>query len=432
MTYEEAIRFIHGLQWRGSIPGLTRIRELLRRMGNPQDSLRFVHIAGTNGKGSTAAMLASVLTRAGLRTGLCTSPYISRFEERIQLCGVPISPAELAEATSYVAPFALEMEDGPTEFELICAITMACFARHKCDIVVLEVGMGGRLDATNVIRRPECAVITNIGLDHTDELGDTLEKIALEKAGIIKPGAPTVLYPQTRSVMDTVAGVCAQRGSALTAADLSRLEPLADSREGQRFRFGGEEYFLPLLGEHQLKNAAVALTVLEQLRTRGWSIPREAVRQGLAEVRWPSRFEILSRRPWFVVDGGHNPQCAETVAANLERYFPDREIILLMGVLADKDHRTMTEILGPCAAAFVTVAPDNPRKLDSAALAEELRRFGKPVYDCGGVTAGVDKALALAGDGEQYAVCAVGSLYMAGEIRQRVLEQCGGDAGERS
>lgn len=421
LTYEEALEFIHSVSWRGSVPGLSRIRELLRLMGDPQDSLRFVHIAGTNGKGSTAAMLSSILTAAGYRTGMCTSPYIERFEERMQVNGVPISREELAEITGYAAPLAFGMEDRPTEFELVCALTMEFFSRRKCDIVVLEVGMGGRLDATNVINQPECAVITNIGLDHTRELGDTVEKIAGEKAGIIKYGAPAVMYRQSESVMDVVRSVCREKGSKFIPADPDEIEPLTDSRAGQTFRWHGNEYFLPLLGEHQLRNTSVVLSTVEVLRAAGWNIPDTAVRDGLAAVKWPARFEILSDDPYFVVDGGHNPQCAETVAANLKKYFPDREIVLLIGVLGDKDHNAMTDILGPLASMFVTVTPDNPRALSSAALAEELGRFGCPVYDCGSVAAGVDKAIELASKGENRAVCAVGSLYMSGDIRRRVL-----------
>ena len=422
MTYEEALNFIHSVSWKGSVPGLERIARLLHLMGDPQKKLRFIHLAGTNGKGSTSALLSNVLTQAGYRVGLCTSPYITCFEERMQIDGVPISREKLAEVTEFVSPFAMSMEDRATEFETVCAITMEYFAREKCDIVVLETGMGGRLDATNVIEKPECAVITNIGLDHTQQLGETVELIALEKAGIIKPGAPTVIYEQQASVIEAVAGVCREKDSELTVADFGKIRPVENSPEGQRFAFGGEEYDLPLLGAHQLKNAAVALTAVEVLRSSGWHIPESAVKKGLAGVKWPARFEIISRKPWFVVDGGHNPQCAETVAENIKTYFPDKKMLLLVGILKDKDFGAMTDILSTAADGFVTVTPDNPRALPSGELAAHLEKYGKPVYDCGSVAEGVRKALALAARDKDTAVCAVGSLYMAGEIRLAVSE----------
>lgn len=421
MTIEEAMAFIQGVSWLGSKPGLTRVRALLEALGNPQDTLRFVHVAGTNGKGSTAAMLASVLTAAGCRTGLYTSPYITRFHERMQCDGVPVSDAELAAVCERLRPCAQAMDDPATEFELVTAAAFLWFAEKKCDIVVLEVGLGGRLDATNVIRAPECAVIANIGLDHTAVLGDTVGQIAVEKAGIIKPGCRAVSYAQTPEAAAVLRHVCAERCVPLTVADISEIEPLTDSVDGQTFRYrGGEELMLPLLGAHQLKNAAVALETVDALRARGWAIPPAAVRAGLASVTWPARFEILSRAPWFVLDGGHNPQCAETVRENLTHYFPHRRKILLLGVLADKAYTDMTDMIAPAADAFIAVTPPSDRALPAETLAAQLRRYGKPVTVCESVRAGVETALGLAGPAD--VVCATGSLYMAGEIRSLVLE----------
>ena len=337
MTIDQAMELIHGVAWRGSRPGLARVRELLHRLGDPQDGLQFVHIAGTNGKGSTAAMLASILRAAGYTTGLFTSPYLERFAERMQVNGVPVPDAEFAAVCEALQPCIAAMDDPPTEFELVTAAAMLWFRRRGCDVVVLEVGLGGRLDATNVIAAPACAVITNIGLDHTEILGDTLEQIAREKAGILKPGTRAVSYPQTPEVRAVLHEICAQRGIPLTEADAAAIVPLTDGVDGQTFTYRGAEYTLPLLGAHQLRNAAVALETVTALRARGWRIPDAAVRAGLAQVRWPARFELLRRAPWFVLDGGHNPQCAQTVADNLARYFPGRRITLLVGVLADTD-----------------------------------------------------------------------------------------------
>ena len=259
MTIEQAMELIHGVEWRGSRPGLARVRELLHRLGDPQDGLQFVHIAGTNGKGSTAAMLASILRAAGYTTGLFTSPYLERFAERMQVNGVPVPDAEFAAVCEALQPCIAAMDDPPTEFELVTAAAMLWFRRRGCDVVVLEVGLGGRLDATNVIAAPACAVITNIGLDHTEILGDTLEQIAREKAGILKPGTRAVSYPQTPEVRAVLHEICAQRGIPLTEADAAAIVPLTDGVDGQTFTYRGAEYTLPLLGAPQLRTAAVAV-----------------------------------------------------------------------------------------------------------------------------------------------------------------------------
>ena len=279
MTIEQAMELIHGVAWRGSRAGLARVRELLHRLGDPQDGLQFVHIAGTNGKGSTAAMLASILRAAGYTTGLFTSPYLERFAERMQVNGVPVPDAEFAAVCEALQPCIAAMDDPPTEFELVTAAAMLWFRRRGCDVVVLEVGLGGRLDATNVIAAPACAVITNIGLDHTEILGDTLEQIAREKAGILKPGTRAVSYPQTPEVRAVLHEICAQRGIPLTEVDAAAIAPLTDGVDGQTFTYRGAEYTLPLLGAHQLRNAAVALETVTALRARGWR--RCAGRRGL-------------------------------------------------------------------------------------------------------------------------------------------------------
>ncbi|MFQ7010947.1 MAG: bifunctional folylpolyglutamate synthase/dihydrofolate synthase [Oscillospiraceae bacterium] len=337
MTIEQAMELIHGVEWRGSRPGLSRVRELLHRLGDPQDGLQFVHIAGTNGKGSTAAMLASILRAAGYTTGLFTSPYLERFAERMQVNGAPVPDAEFAAVCQTLQPCIAAMDDPPTEFELVTAAAMLWFRRRGCDVVVLEVGLGGRLDATNVIAAPACAVITNIGLDHTEILGGTLAQIAREKAGILKPGTCAVSYPQVPEVRSVLREICAQRGIPLTEVDVSAIVPLTDSVDGQTFTYRGAEYALPLLGR---TSCATRPSRSRRWRrcARGWRIPDAAVHAGLAQVRWPARFELLRRVPWFVLDGGHNPQCAQTVADNLARYFPGRRITLLVGVLADKDY----------------------------------------------------------------------------------------------
>lgn len=420
MNAQEAIAYIHSVSWKGSVPGLSRTRALLEKMGNPERKLQFIHIAGTNGKGSTAAMLASVLHAAGYRAGLFTSPYITRFEERMQVDGQEISPEELAEITAWIRPLAESCPEAPTEFELVTCVALEFFARRQCDIVVLEAGMGGALDSTNVIPCPACAVICNIGLDHTQFLGDTLEAIAETKAGIFKQGGTCVTYPASPSVEAVFAAAAQARQLDWHPVRFDSLCSIRHDLSGQRFDFGRHKNLqLPLLGQMQLHNAAVALTVLDCLQQKGWrKITEEAIHRGIAEVSWPGRFELLRRNPLFLVDGGHNPQCMQALVENLQRYLPGRQLVALTGVMADKDYTAMYDQIAPYCARFIAVTPDNPRAMTASDLAKVLARYGKPVETAESVEAGVQRAIDLAGpDG----VClAFGSLYMVGAIREAV------------
>ena len=415
MDYKEALSYIDSLRWFGSKPGLERITALLEKLGRPERALRFVHIAGTNGKGSCAAMTASILKAAGYRTGLFTSPYLARFNERMQINGHPIDDEAMAALVTELRPLVEALEDHPTEFELITAAALLWFRREACDIVVLEVGLGGRLDATNVIEQPEAAVIMNLGLDHTAVLGGTVEQIASEKAGIIKPDCEVVLYPQPESVTQVIRARCKEQGASLRIADFSRLVQDFDSLDGQVFRYRDIPCAIPLLGAHQRRNAAVVLETVEVLRGRGWKLEEDAVEHGLYAVSWPARFELVHEEPFVVVDGGHNPQGAQTVCDGLLHYFPGQRRVLLVGVLADKDYRGILERLDPAADAWVCVAPENERALPAAELGRCLARFGKPVTVCPTIPEGVRAMLEQAGPGG--VGCAVGSLYMAGAVR---------------
>ena len=416
MDYKQALEYINGVSWLGSKPGLERITELLARLGNPQSALRFVHVAGTNGKGSISAMLASVLKKAELTVGLYTSPYVNRFNERMQINCKPIEDSEVAQLVDEIKLHADAMDDHPTEFEMMTAVAFLWFSRRKCDIVVLEVGLGGRLDATNVISCPDCCVITNIGLDHTAVLGSTLEKIACEKAGIIKEGCSVVMYQQFSEVMEVIRDVCYERNAELTVPDFDDISPEFNSRDGQVFSYGGEAYAIPLLGEHQLKNAATVLETVNVLRKQGWQIEHDAVEAGLYAVNWPARFEIVHSEPWFVVDGGHNPQCAQALSASLREYFPDDRRVLLMGVLRDKDYVGIVKTLAPLFDAFVTVTPETPRALPGEKLAQLFAEYGKEVQVCSSIEEGVRTAMDIADELEGM-VCACGSLYICGNIR---------------
>ena len=297
MNYEEALNYIHAVQWAGHKPGLTRTRTLLSALGDPHKQLRFIHVAGTNGKGSTAAMLASCLQAAGYRVGLYTSPFINRFNERIQVNGQQIPDEALVRLVERVKPAADAMTDIPTEFEIITALGMLWFAETKCDIVVLEVGLGGTLDSTNVIDPPECAVITALGMDHVKELGPTIADIAAAKAGIIKPGSPVVSYGGVPEADAVIARVAKEQNAPLTVVDLSRLKVEGGDLDAVTFDFDGlDGVRLPLIGSYQPKNAALAITALRVLRGRGWNIPDSAIRTGLEQVSWPGRFELLHIR----------------------------------------------------------------------------------------------------------------------------------------
>ena len=564
----DAIEYINTPRWLTSRLGLERIRELLDRLGRPQDRLKFVHVAGTNGKGSTCAFAASILAEAGFKTGLFTSPYVETFHERIRVNGRNISDEDLTAATLRVRECAEAMEaeggEHPTEFELMTAVALVHFAHVGCDIVVLEVGLGGRLDSTNVIAAPEVAAIVSIALDHTNLLGNTLAEIAHEKAGIVKKGSAVVSWPQEPSAMEVVEDAARRAGDKLVVPDFSLLSvgkvtrgaalltrgtaleheghtPCSDSprfaaelraehvphaqelqagaeggstceiasERGQhapcsdsprcaaelraehavpaqklqaslsidagfgghmpravphepnvpsgtfaraqdclsmayahrtpmsqvesaapvrQFSYRGREYATRLLGSYQPSNAAMAIEIAGALRERGWEIPDEAIARGIAETRWPARFEVLDQPagvPTVVIDGGHNPQGAGVLADSLRDVFPDKRSVFLVGILADKDYRSMLRAVAPMASAFVCVTPPNPRALDAADLAEAI------LETCDEL--GVRATVEVAGDfddavsaarkiaGPEGLICAFGSLYSIADVKAAFL-----------
>lgn len=438
----DPIAYINTPRWQASRLGLDRIRELLERLGRPQDRLKFVHVAGTNGKGSICAYLASILNAAGHRTGMFTSPYIERFEERIRVDGVMISPDELRDVTLAVREHAEAMaeETGghPTEFELMTAVALEHFARCGCDIVVLEVGLGGRLDSTNVIDAPEACVIARIGLDHTVLLGNTLAAIAGEKAGIIKEGSAVVSWPQESEAMAVIEHAAAEHGCELRVPDFAQLEEGAIRWEDGASPFRSFSYRewtdlrTGILGSYQPQNATVALEVVSVLRGRGWHIPDEAVRAGVARTRWPGRFEIVeggSSPDGFaiVVDGGHNPQGARALADSLAEVFPGRKPVFVIGVLEDKDYPRMLEDVLPLGSAFVCVTPDNPRALPAHKLARAIRWTGQDLLGCSAcvnpvVARDFEDAIRRARElaDPDGLICAFGSLYSVAALKEAV------------
>lgn len=422
MTYDETLNYIHTINWRGSKLGLDRIQELLKLLHNPEKNLKFVHIAGTNGKGSTAAMTASVLRAQGYKVGLFVSPFVTVFNERMQINGENIPNEKLAELVSTIKPYAEGMKVLPTEFELITATAFTYFYKEQCDIVVLEVGLGGELDSTNVITTSEVSVITAIGLDHTKILGDSIEDIAKAKAGIIKDNSPVVFCGEDVRALPIIQQACTAHNSTCIRPDFSRLEAKDRSVLGQSFDYKSySNLWIPLVGIYQLNNAAVVIETIETLREKGWNISNDALYLGLHNTKWPARFEVLQQDPLFIVDGGHNPMGVESTMGTCASLFGNKKLILIMGVMADKDVDTMLKFILPQTESVFTVTPDNHRALSALDLAEKIKAEGVSATPYGTIKDAVEAAFKKAQKDD--IILAVGSLYMAGEIRQLVLQR---------
>ncbi len=435
MTWEEVFAQLSA-DWQASPANPARMQELLERIGHPERELHFVHIAGTNGKGSASAMLAEILKRSGLRTGRYISPHLSVINERWSVNGEDIRDDTLSELLERLRPAALSMEDKPTKFELLTALGFLYFRQENCRIVVLEVGLGGRLDATNAILVPDCALIMEIGLEHTEILGDTLEKIAFEKGGIIKPGGETVLCHQSEEAAGVIRELCRKRGAGLLETDPESLTELgADllgQHAGQRFHYRSRRNLrLALLGRYQCRNACAVLDAVDVLIRKGYPISETAIREGLEKVFWPGRFEILSTEPLCVVDGAHNPDGAEALAETVRAYLASRRVIFVMGVMADKDYDEMIRLTAPYAARFIARMPgaERDRALRQQELAERIaRQFPGPVETADSAEEGLRLALAAAEEytaaaagepgAQQAAIVCFGSLYQVEEIRE--------------
>ena len=417
MDYQQAVDYIESPALPRGRYGLERLKQALERLGNPQHKVRFVHVAGTNGKGSCAAMLASVLKEAGYRTGLYISPHLRRYNERMQVDGVDISDDDLIRAAQRVKEVCEQLGGTPIVFEVLTLMALWYFAECRCDFVVLEVGIGGKLDATNCIPAPAAALIAQLGFDHTETLGSTIEEIAAQKGGIAKPGSQLVMAEQEPAALRVVEQLCREQGCGFTVADPERLQVLSTSPGGQRLRdrtYG--ELLLPLAGSHQVKNAANVLTVVEVLKGEGFAIPDRAVRQGIESTVWPARFERLSRSPDFILDGGHNPQCVQAAVQALQDYYPGKKVVFLTGMMKDKDSAAMLAKMAEVAKAFVCLHADSERAFGAQELAREIENtLSLAAYPAASAQEGCALAQRLAG--EQGVVCALGSLYLAGEIR---------------
>ncbi len=371
--------FIENAASRGRKPGLSRVRYLAEKLGDPQDSLRIIHVSGTNGKGSFGAMLTSILTEAGLRTGWFSSPALTGVTDSFHIDGKEADMGVLAEVIADIIPIDDEMSDKPTQFEMLTAAAFELFRREKCDIAVIECGLGGDLDSTNIITSPLLSVITNVCPDHTDVLGKTTAEIASHKAGIIKQERPVLFGGTDDAALAVIKKAADDCGSELFTVDYDRLKVVSETISGTVIDFGGYgRMTLSLLGAYQPYNAAVVLTAVEVLGRYGVSISPKAVADGLSHAQWHGRFEVLRRNPYIIYDGAHNPDGVALAAESIRKYFGGRKVVLFMCVMADKDRRSYADVLGDIAELAVTASPDIPRALDSRVLAEEFEKKGIP------------------------------------------------------
>lgn len=420
MNAKEAVEYIHSAHWQLHKPGLYRIRELCSLIGDPQKGLKFIHVAGTNGKGSFSSMMNSVLMDAGYNVGLFTSPYILSFNERIRYNGENISDGDLACITEYVKAAVLKMQEPPTEFELICAIGLEYFKRKNCDIVVFECGLGGRYDSTNVIDASVLSVITGISLDHMAILGDSEDKIAYEKAGIIKNNVP-VLWCGENSDADRVIRREAALLSSPVYTPLKNIEIKHENLQETVFDVDGyKDIKIHMLGNYQVYNARNVITACEILMDKGYKISLENIRNGLSDALWLARFEIIKKDPYVIFDGGHNIEGVGAAVDSIKRYFKYKKVCVLSGVMADKDHYAIASKISEIAYKVFTVRPDNVRSLDAKDYAKEYESMGVTAVACDDLKSALECAIIDAKDNDT-CLLILGSLYMYGEVKAALL-----------
>ncbi len=423
MNCNEAIEYIHSLEKFGINPGLERIRALCDELGNPQKKLKVIHVAGTNGKGSTSTMISNILRKSGYSTGLFISPYVTDFRERIQYNGNMIDKFDLAECVKQVKAAIDKLSAQglqPTEFEAITAAAFVYFEKKKCDFVVLEVGLGGRLDSTNVIEAPYVSVITSISLDHTAILGDTIEKIAAEKCGIIKYGAQTVAYPfQASDAMAVIEKTCAERCCNLTIPDISRLSKKEEKLEGTQVCYDGIDFMLPLAGEHMVYNACTVVEAVRALSRLAVDIPNEAIVAGIECSIMPGRLELIKKRPVVILDGGHNEGCAAALSNFIKKHLRGKRIIMVSSMMADKDYLAYLSAVAPFADIFIATRVDMPRALKSDELMQNAMKYCSNCHDIPDPAKAITAAKNIILPDDALIVC--GSFYLAGAIRENLL-----------
>lgn len=431
MTYKEARVYLDKVSKYGSVLGLDTIRELLRELGNPQESLKFIHIAGTNGKGSVLAYTSTILSMAGYRTGRYVSPTVVSYLERIQVDGEWISEDAFARLTEIVQRAIARMEaagkPSPTVFEVETAIAFLYFKERNCDIVVLECGLGGELDATNIITNTICAVFTTISRDHLGILGNTLEEIAETKSGIIKPGCTVITTTQQPEVIQVLKSHARQMGAPLFIADKQQATVSKEDFMGQTISYKDvKEIHCPLAGRYQLDNAVLALEIMRTLPSLGYPVSEETIRLGLEKTAWPGRFTCLMQNPLFFIDGAHNEDAARRLKESVETYFPGKRLIYIMGVFQDKEYEKIAAIMGPLAKSIHTIdLPDANRTLPATELAGVMQHYslpGTPVQAEKSIREAVQNAL-LEADSTDI-ILVFGSLSYLGQVMEIVKENC--------
>lgn len=428
MDYKEARAYLEEAAKSGSVLGLESMRALLAELGDPQDRLKFIHIAGTNGKGSVLAYLSTVLKEAGFRVGRYISPTLFSYRERIQVNEEYITREALAEQTARIREAAEHMKAAgkpqPTVFEIETALAFLYFVQEKCDIVVLETGMGGDTDATNVVQTSVLEILVSISRDHMQFLGSTLAEIAGHKAGIIKPGTVVVSAAQEPEAMRVIEERAAQQQAVLHIADPAKASGITYGMDAQHFSYGGYEGLkIRLAGIYQIENAVVAVEAVRALQSMGWRITEAQLRRGLEKTVWRGRFTVLNQKPLFIIDGAHNRDAAKQLKASIEAYLAGRRIIAVCGVLKDKEYEEVLQTVAPCIERMITIeTPDNPRALPAKELAEAARRYIHEVHAADSIAEAVAESMAEA-EGEDRAVLAFGSLSFLGELTGEVEKQ---------
>lgn len=423
MNYTQSLSYLKSLEKRGMNLGLTRIENLLAKMGNPQESLKFVHIAGTNGKGSTSTLLANMLIYSGYKVGLFTSPTVLTYRERIQLNNTPIEKGSLASCTSFVKDIIDNIKDQtkvPTLFEVETAIAFEFFKREKCSIVCLEVGLGGKLDSTNIIKSPLLQIITSLSLDHTNILGSTIEAIASEKAGIIK-GNATIVYPLMDSkALNVIKNKCIETKSTLIQPAIKDLEIINNNFFDFTFKYKNETYKKSLLGDFQTYNCLTAISAANELNNQGYTITSLAIKDSIEVTTLPARTELISKNPLVILDGAHNVEGARALEQTLLN-FSKKEIILIIGVLKDKDYNQILKHLAPHAAKIITVTPKNPRALSAEDLKKAANKYIPNVLSSDSFDNAINQGFLELNNNKVLIVC--GSLYLAADIRPLLLKK---------
>ncbi|GAA0181876.1 folylpolyglutamate synthase/dihydrofolate synthase family protein [Clostridium sediminicola] len=430
MDYNESIKYISESSRFSINLGLERTEKMLELLGNPQHKVKCIHVAGTNGKGSTSAMICQILMEQGYKTGLYTSPYIEVFEERIQINRENITKEKFAQLVTKVSLAVEELKkldfEPPTQFEIITAAAFLYFFENNVDFVVLEVGLGGRLDATNVIT-PILSIITSISYDHINILGDTIEKIAYEKAGIIKNNVPVILYPQYPEAYKTIRNICKERSSKLVEVNVKESSFLKaiinDNFVGQEIKikthFDSYDIKLSLLGKHQIFNCVTAITAIEELIRLGVVIKKENIISALYKVKWMVRLEVLKKKPLVVIDGAHNKDGIKMLLESIEEYFDYNKLNLILGILADKEIEEMVELIANKAQKIICVTPNNDRAELAKNLEKMVYKFNTNCCSEDNYLKAYEKAIKNCNEDDLLLVC--GSLYMVGDMRKYII-----------